>query len=398
MKKVIIFSLSIFLLSILLAGCGTDDNSLNTENNRIGIDKITHDITQQEVNRITEERTKEITEKITNQMGGSIDTAPDCDRTPTKRQFASEPYYTGPLIDTHFHMPVTSEMVSNIAIQAGFEDMPHIGKIPTSKIICQMEKEGITKTFGFFMAPNRLLSQSVSNVKEIDQKYPGKIVSFFQSPLPLQQLFPDASEVNSVFTNNPGLYEGMGEVRFDFNGAQNDMPDGKYELEMYGLSDQHNLIVQLHPAKGQAEILKQVLEKYPHVIFLVHLMKDEQPEMIKLLETHDNMYYSLDAELNYIYGYQTIQNNNGPTKEEYVSFTKKNFDRLLDETLDRWKPVIEQHPDKFTWGTDRWFTWHFDEDVGALLEEFGRSFIGKLDPVVQEKFAYKNAEEMLAKR
>jgi len=57
--------------------------------------------------------------------------------------------------------------------------------------------------------------------------------------------------------------------------------------------------------------------------------------------------------------------------------------------------LIEGHPDKFLWGTDRAFAWHFDDDVGALLDESARAFIVQLDPAVQEKFAYKNAERLL---
>lgn len=41
------------------------------------------------------------------------------------------------------------------------------------------------------------------------------------------------------------------------------------------------------------------------------------------------------------------------------------------------------------------FAWHFDPEVGGILEEFSRSFIGRLDASVQENFAYKNAERML---
>ena len=49
------------------------------------------------------------------------------------------------------------------------------------------------------------------------------------------------------------------------------------------------------------------------------------------------------------------------------------------------------------WGTDRGHLWTYDEDVSVLLEEFGRALIARLDPEVQEKFAYKNAENLLQK-
>ena len=269
-------------------------------------------ITQREINRLTSgeinERTKETTNKVLKP------TVENCDANPHKREFTNNLYYTGPLIDTHLHMPVASKIFSEIAIQSGFEDMPHTGKIPTSKIVCLMKKENIIKAFGFFLASNIGLEQSVSHVKDIKEKYNDMFISFFQPPLPMQQLFPKTSDVEKVLKNNPGLYGGYGEIRFDFNLGQNVLPDDNYQLEMYDLSDKNNLIVQVHPAKGQAQILKQLLEKYPNVVFLVHLMKDEQQEIIELLETHDNMYYSLDAEISYIFGYQTIQNNKESTK------------------------------------------------------------------------------------
>ena len=59
-----------------------------------------------------------------------------------------------------------------------------------------------------------------------------------------------------------------------------------------------------------------------------------------------------------------------------------------------WKGPIEKNPGKFLWGTDRAFALHFEPEVGAMLEEMARTFIGKLDPAVQEKFAHQNAEQL----
>jgi len=46
------------------------------------------------------------------------------------------------------------------------------------------------------------------------------------------------------------------------------------------------------------------------------------------------------------------------------------------------------------WGTDRAHKWTYDEEVSVLLEEFGRAFIARLDPAVQKKIAYENAENL----
>ena len=73
------------------------------------------------------------------------------------------------------------------------------------------------------------------------------------------------------------------------------------------------------------------------------------------------------------------------------------WDRLLENAVDLYKPIIEAHPDRYMWGTDRAdIAWNYDEDIGQLLAEFGRAFIGMLDSEVQEQVAYKNAELLLA--
>jgi len=336
---------------------------------------------------------KQITDQI---VGGSKEASSyECKLKAKEREFSKALYYNGPLTDTHVHMPVASKIISDTAIQAGFEDMPTSADISTGYINCLFDTEGITKTFGFFLVPNILPQYVVDHVKDIEEKYPGKFVKFLMPPLPLSTLNPKSSEVKKILNNNPGLFQGYGEARFDFNLGTNAHPEDEYFLDMYTLADEKNLIVQIHPDKGQLEALRRLLEKYPHVKFLAHVMPNYKKEIGKLMDAHDNLYYSLDAEIHYIFGYHTIQNNRGPTKEEYLKFIRENFDSLLKEGLRDWKQIIEAHPDQFTWGSDRWYTWHFDPEVSGLVVEFGRAFIGQLDPAVQEKFAYKNAQKLL---
>ena len=80
-----------------------------------------------------------------------------------------------------------------------------------------------------------------------------------------------------------------------------------------------------------------------------------------------------------------------------MSAMRGDWDRLLENAVDLYKPMIEAHPDRYMWGTDRSdIAWNYDEDIGQLLAEFGRAFIGMLDSEVQEQVAYKNAELLLA--
>ena len=80
-----------------------------------------------------------------------------------------------------------------------------------------------------------------------------------------------------------------------------------------------------------------------------------------------------------------------------MSAMRGDWDRLLENAVDLYKPIIEAHPDRYMWGTDRAdIAWNYDEDIGQLLAEFGHAFIGMLDSEVQEQVAYKNAELLLA--
>jgi len=383
-------TIALLLILLFLFGCQKVQEELNTVKDTAKDNVATK--TQEITDNIVDKTTEKITDKI---MGGEelLDEY-GCNITSQNRAFDYKEYYTGQLIDTHVHMPVASKIISDIAIRSGFEDMPAATDVSTDHIYCLSKSEGITKTFGFFIIPNIASSQAVNHVKNIKEKYPDVFVRFLQPPLPIQSLSPKPLEVTEILGENPALFQGYGEARFDFPG-ENAHPEDQYFLEMYKLSDEHNLIVQMHPKKGQIDALQRILEKYPNVTFLVHVMPDHTREISELMSTHKNLYYSLDAEIHYIFGYQTIQNNKGPTREEYIKFMNENFDMLLQEALQIWKPIIEAHPDQFTWGSDRWYRWHFDPEVSGYVVEFGRTFIGHLDLAVQEKIAYQNAEKML---
>jgi len=73
------------------------------------------------------------------------------------------------------------------------------------------------------------------------------------------------------------------------------------------------------------------------------------------------------------------------------------YHRILASALHYWKPLIEAHPDQVMWCLDRDpnILWTYDRDVGLKLVDYGRAFIGRLDPAVQERFGYKNAERLI---
>jgi len=319
----------------------------------------------------------------------------ECNIKPTQRKYSTGPYYTGPLIESHLHMPVASKIVSTVAINAGFEDMPaYDNELTIDYIACLFESEGIEKAFGFNVVPKMVIGQSINKVKSNEKRHPGKFVHFYQ-PTPLAGLNPSPAEVQNILDDNPGLFQGYGEVKFAFSEVPNEDPKDKHNLAMWDLADRNNLVVMMHPGPQHKEEAIFLLEKHPNVNFLFH-SGSIGDWIYELLEDYDNAYFTLEPS-NFLFGWDE---GNGkfkfnPTKEEVLEYMNTNFDSALQDELAAEKARIETNPDKFLWGTDRWYTQHFDAEVGAVVEEFGRSFIGQLDPSVQEKYAYKNAERIL---
>ena len=149
----------------------------------------------------------------------------------------------------------------------------------------------------------------------------------------------------------------------------------------------------IHPRPNEQKAVEEIIKACPNVKFLFH-GEEWVPD---LFDKYQNIYFSIDATATHIYGTDAVHRDRKLTKEEWLSYFRENFDANFDEATVKWNAKIEKHPDRFLWGTDRWYSWHFDSEVGGLLEEFSRSFIGQLNPDVQEKFAYKNAEKLLEK-
>lgn len=329
----------------------------------------------------------ELTSAISRKLAG----ASPCTLTPEPREFNHEPYYTGPLIDTHVHMPTASKIVSAIAGRFGFEMPVFGGDLTIDYLTCLFESEGVTQAFGFYIIPKFAQGQTVEAVQKFEKKYPGKIIPFFMPP-PMNFLNLGFSTVEGIFSKNKPLFKGIGEIKGEFENAKN--LESPNLLEMYKIAERHNLVVMIHPRRNQQAATERVLAKYPEVSFLLH-GGDADDWITELMAKHKNIYYTLDASLTSLYGWEKQRQSRKPSREEFLTYFRGNFDKLINKALGNWKSKIETYPDRFLWGTDRWYGWHFNKDVGGLLEEFGRTFIGKLPSAVQENFAYKNAERLL---
>ena len=317
-------------------------------------------------------------------IGGSqeIEKKP-CTTPRHQREFNSNAYYEGPLIDSHVHFPTSSTIVSSVAQQNGLE-MPVLeGEISGNNLVCLFESEGITKTFGFHITSKFAEDSAISTAKAIEKAYPGKIVHFLMPP-PIRSLNINPSGIKRILEDNKGVFKGFGEVALYMDGYGGVKPDDPEFKEIYKLADEHSLIVMIHPEDNQRDGVEEILREFPNVTFFFHGGRNQE-WIIDLMPKYKNFYYSLDADLISLYLDKETNRSQKLTKEEFLTYIRGNFNSVLDNAVSRWKERITVNQDRFTWGTDRWFAWHFDPQVSGILEEFGEIVYWKVGCISSRK-------------
>ena len=125
--------------------------------------------------------------------------------------------------------------------------------------------------------------------------------------------------------------------------------------------------------------------------FIVH--GDETEGNIgNLMEKYSNIFFSI----NDLYG-KEYPLRSGESKSRFLAILE-DYEPLIEKDLATWQELIETYPDRSMWATDRGNRvglWSHDIDVGQILLAYARKFIGRLDPAVQERIAYKNAQKIL---
>lgn len=314
--------------------------------------------------------------------------AEDCQRSTYD---GPEPHYSGKMIDSHFHIP---------AIRDTGSGQPRLGRdITLADMDCLFRYEGTSRAFAFFpVYQNVSYHRFLEAAQRAEQRYPNRFVRFLMPPGDddIPPSIP-ASTVKEIMTGYEDIFQGYGEIGLYSlsNGrkASEYPPNAKIFRKIYEqIVRKHNLIVYLHPGDGHADNLDKVLSRYPDINFVVH--GDQiQPYIDELMTEHANVYFTV----NDLYGDQYLLRADG-TKQDFLDGLA-DWDPLLEKDVNDWKAMIEAHPNQFMWGTDRGDAlWTFDHDVGKILADYGRAFIGQLDEDVQEKFAYKNALRVINSR
>lgn len=329
------------------------------------------------------------------------------------RPYFDSSSYTGPLIDTHIHIAHLPDgpVLPSLARDSGH---PLLGvNVSMVDYVCMMDTENTKAVFGFFPVWDPIRQESLEVVKQTLARYPGRFVPFIMppdhddSPDGFPTITADVlEEMVGVF---PDMFVGYGEIglyaRGDHGGpkgAPELLPNAPRLKEIYPVVRNNNLIVYVHLGEGQADEFEQVLTLNPDIQFIWHgdqLIptrggRQDLSLIEGILSRHPNAHYGVDE----LYG-DTWLLKPEVSKQEFLDHFN-NYEPLLAQDLATWKGFIERHPNQVLWGTDRGWSapWSLDQDVALTLNRYSRAFIGRLDVAVQEKFAYKNAEQLLTDR
>ncbi len=273
--------------------------------------------------------------------------------------------------------------------------------------ICMMEVENTSQVFGFFAVWDPITDESLALVNNTLERYPGQFVPFIMAPdhddRPNGYSTVDGATLDRMLNKYPGMFKGYGEIGLyerKGKGSKALPPDSERLKEIYPIIRKNNLIVYFHLGEGQKENFENALSENPDINFIWHgdqliPYKNgiQNLGMIdEILTKHPNAYYGVDE----LYG-DTFLLRPEITKAEFIAHFS-NYSYLLEKDTETWKDFIEKHQNQTIWGTDRGWSspWSLDPEVALTLNNYSRSFIAKLDPAIQEKFAYKNAEKLLS--
>lgn len=405
MKKAAILFL-IFLVFVSY-GCGqstpiskdSSDESINAVKETMPIDHNVKEGTGQDEELA--EKEPSIEEKHWERVLEKAFEPVDCPKPPERN--LPETSYKGPMIDAHIHIQSLPDGAP------GFPDEYYIGdnlgiRRSMAEWVCMMDYEGTSKVFAFFPVWEPITQQSVDAVRQTLETYPDRFVPFIMPPTNDGSGIATvtAEELDKMLDVYPGMFRGYGEIGLYEHGNVPALPpDSERLTKIYPVIRNKSLIVYFHLGEGQKESLERALAANRDITFIWHgdqliqcaSCKQNLEDVEDILEKHPNVYYGIDE----LYGDINLLRPD-VSKEEFLAHFKE-YGPLLEKDLATWKDFIEQHPDKVLWGTDRGAgsVWSLDPEVALALNNYSRAFIGKLDPKVQEKFAYVNAEKIIAR-
>jgi predicted TIM-barrel fold metal-dependent hydrolase len=267
----------------------------------------------------------------------------------------------------------------------------------------------------YSLPPNKSSSQVAAKAEVIISGTRSRVVSLLQPEGGGWTQFISGQYNEAVlrqYLQPQGLFQGVGEIGLYMPVIQSVTFDSPVMQTVFQVVNEKKGIVQIHPShtvgRGRPTELAEVepsIRKYPDAIFLFHGQPECFNVVVQLMSKYPNVYFTLDA----THGYTAMKSNSflypdgvpasgNATAERFLADVNRiGSDRLVDEGLKNWTPLLRQYPDRIMWGTDLNDSWHFEEPVTDVVISLSRQFIGRLPADIQEKYAYQNAQRVFGR-
>src|SRR3989344_4239621 len=299
--------------------------------------------------------------------------------------------YNGPLYGT-------SEQVGSASMDSYFENL---------------DRNGINFFIGMFgisgePSLNTLTSdQGLGEVIDAAKKHPYRVIPYFNPGIGEEEVEQNLGETLTGWYKatlaaseniaGKGFIRGFGEVETqEWNAMHNDPKI----IQLIDMAQNNDINFMFHPVAAKIDDVEKIVEAYPDTVFLIHMYREDldksTSKLIKILQEHDNLYFSMDAA-------HIIHNNNmdiiydydSPNKQSSINKLVSTFDSkektMTISAIQAYKPLVDAAPDKVMWGTEIGPEYAFDPKVFDRAVKISRFVIAGFDEEDREAIGYKNA-------
>src|SRR3989344_4657809 len=383
MKKMLASLASLITLSLFIFSCSPQIPEVVEEAPQQIEDMVQPEVTAETVPIPATETPKEEVKEETKPAEYSI----------IQPKLKYEGAYNGPLYGT-------SEQVGSASMNTYFE---------------LLDKNGINFFIGMFGIEGEPSTETLTSdtglgeVIDAAQKHPHRVIPFFNPGIggeevekylgdELTGMYAKTLAASKRIVGNDFIH-GFGEVETQEWAARHN--DARV-LQLINLAQKNSLNFMFHPVASKMDDVEKIIEAYPDTTFLIHMYRedldDSKNQLIKLLQKHDNLYFSIDAahilfvdslggDLVYVYDSANKQSS----INKFVSTFDSKEKAMTADAIKAYKPLVDAVPDKVMWGTEIGPEYAFDSKVFDRAVKISRFVIAGFDKEHQEAVGYKNA-------
>src|SRR3989338_6058970 len=249
--------------------------------------------------------------------------------------------YNGPLYGT-------SEQVGSASMDMYFE---------------LLDKNGINFFIGMFgisgepSADTLVSDTGLGEVIAAAQKHPHRIIPFFNPGIGGEEVEKYiGEELTGMYTKTLAaskkivgkeFIRGFGEVETqEWTARHNDAR----VLQLINLAQKNDINFMFHPVASKIDDVEKMIEAYPDTAFLIHMYRedldDSKTQLIKLLQEHDNLYFSMDAaHILFVNGNDIIYTYDTGDRESSISKFVSTYDgkekSIISNAISAYKPLVD---------------------------------------------------------